>query len=334
MLDERKAAILTAVIEEYVKTAQPVGSAAIAKGVHVSSATVRNELAQLESEGFLNQPHTSAGRVPTEKGYRYFVDQIDQTSLSPLQRRRVIDFFAQMRGEIEEVMRHTAGLLTNLTDYAAVVVDGSEDAADVKSVQLVALSSRVVLAVAVLANGNVVKQTIETDLDVSEVDIEESTKLLRSVLEGHPLSRTNVLELRASTPARTSISDHLASLASVALSRSDADHERVYVDGTARVVNAFEAVESVSRVLTILEQQLVVVSLLTDVLDRGLSVAIGSETGVAPLAECSLVVSPYSIDGEHAGSIAVLGPTRMDYAQVMSAVAAVSRQLSTRLTEG
>jgi heat-inducible transcriptional repressor len=331
MLDERKAAILRAVIEEYIDTAQPVGSTAVvaAADMHVSPATVRNEMAALESEGYLSQPHTSAGRIPTEKGYRHFVDTLDKARLSSGERRKVAAFFGQMKGEIEEIMRDTAGLLANLTDYAAVVVDGSEDAVDVRSVQLVGLSERVALVVVVLANGQLAKHTIELDRGVSEDDLAAANGLVRSAIEGQPLGRSGQL-----AGSGDPVVDQLAAVAYASVTIGGGESERVYVDGASRVVTSFEAVESVSRVLTILEQQLVVVSLLADVLDRGLTVAIGSETGVAPLAECSLVVSPYEIDGEHAGSIAVLGPTRMNYPQAMSAVAAVSHQLGNRLSEG
>jgi heat-inducible transcriptional repressor len=220
-------------------------------------------------------------------------------------------------------------LLANLTDYAAVVVDGSEDAVDVRSVQLVGLSERVALVVVVLANGQLAKHTIELDRGVSEDDLAAANGLVRSAIEGQPLGRSGQL-----AGSGDPVVDQLAAVAYASVTIGGGESERVYVDGASRVVTSFEAVESVSRVLTILEQQLVVVSLLADVLDRGLTVAIGSETGVAPLAECSLVVSPYEIDGEHAGSIAVLGPTRMNYPQAMSAVAAVSHQLGNRLSEG
>jgi heat-inducible transcriptional repressor len=330
MLDERKAAILRAVIEEYIDTAQPVGSTRIAASAYlqVSSATVRNDMSVLEAEGYLAQPHTSAGRVPTEKGYRYFVDHLDQAEPSGVDRRRAADVFAHMRGEIESMMQETAKLLTSMTNYASVVVDGSEEAADVRSVQLVGLSDRVALVVIVMANGQVAKHTIELPGSDDGV-LCEANNLLRAAFEGRPLS--------AAVPLVTSGTAEAVAVAEAVhavVTGTDREGGRVYVDGTSRVVGAFDAVESVSRVLTILEQQLLVVSLLADVVDRGLTVAIGSETGVAPLAECSLVVSPYEIDGEHAGSIAVLGPTRMNYQQALSAVAAVSHQLGTRLSEG
>jgi heat-inducible transcriptional repressor len=331
MLDERKSAILRAVIEEYIDTAQPVGSSAVAAAaeVGVSAATVRNDMAALETDGYLSQPHTSAGRVPTDKGYRHFVDHLDQTRLASRDRRQVASFFGQMKGEIEGIMRDTAGLLADLTDYAAVVVDTAEGAVDVRSVQLVGLSDRVVLAVIVLANGHVTKHTVELDSDTNAAVIERANAVLHEALDGRPLADPAPMGKSGEKSV-----DRLVGSVLLAMGGSETETGRVYVDGTARVASAFEAVDSVGRVLTILEQQLVVVSLLADVLDRGLTVAIGSETGVAPLAECSLVVSSYEIDGEHAGSIAVLGPTRMHYQQALSAVAAVSHQLGSRLSEG
>ena len=331
MLDERKAAILRAVIEEYTETAQPVGSSAVASAadVQVSAATIRNDMVALENAGFLRQPHTSAGRVPTQKGYRHFVDNLDPARLAATERRQVASLFGQMRGEIEQVMRETAALLANLTDYAAVVVDESDDAATVRSVQLVSLGDRTVMAVVVLSNGQVIKNSFDFETEQSEATIADASAQLRAALEGGALATPAKL-----TPSVDESVNALAEQFYRELVLDGGDLERVYVDGTSKVAGAFEAVDSVGQVLTILEQQLVVVSLLADVVERGLTVAIGTETGVEPLSECSLVVSPYEIDGEHAGSIAVLGPTRMNYPQAMSAVAVVSNQLGNRLSEG
>ena len=180
MLDERKAEILKAVVEEYIETAVPVGSGAVARNtdIGVSSATVRNELAVLEADGYLVQPHTSAGRIPTEKGYRHFVDTVGQARLARPERRQVLDFFTGVRGEIEGMMRDTAGLLSNLTDHAAVIIDHSSDAARVRSFQLVGLAPRLVLAVVVFSNGVIEKHTLELSdelvgrsVTVSDVDI-------------------------------------------------------------------------------------------------------------------------------------------------------------------
>src|SRR5271169_1895403 len=142
-LDHRKASILNAVVSEYIETAQPVGSSHITEspGVEVSSATVRSEMAALERDGYLVQSHTSAGRIPTDKGYRFFVDHLSRPGrLGPEQRQQVRQFFAHVHGEVEDLLGKTSGLLANLTDYAAVVVGPGHEAASVLSIQLVGLS--------------------------------------------------------------------------------------------------------------------------------------------------------------------------------------------------
>jgi len=327
MLDERKAAILRAVVEGYIETAQPVGSGHVARlgSVPVSPATVRNEMALLEREGYLDHPHTSAGRVPTAKGYRFFVDHLEPGALEPAHRNQVRAFFNRAHGELERMLADTTRLLTDLTDYAAVVVGPHGVHTTIRSVQLVSLSARSVLVVAVLSNGAVEKHPLELDHDVDEAHVSAASAALADLVVG------GAPEALPDSPPGSSA---LVGLALTALHMPGAPDGEVYVGGTARMAGSFEAVETVREVLTILEQQLVVVTLLQGVIDRGLEVAIGTETGVEPLAECSLVVAPYRVDGEEAGSIAVLGPTRMNYAQALAAVAVVSDRLGHRLTEG
>lgn len=328
MLDERKAAILRAVVEGYIETAQPVGSGHIARHrtVDVSPATVRNEMAALERDGYLDHPHTSAGRIPTAKGYRFFVDDLEPGVLGPAQRSKVQGFFRQAHGELERMLNDTTRLLTDLTDYAAVVVGPDLDVAQVRSVQVVGLGGHTALVVAVLSNGTVEKVNVEVPEDLPAERYEAASAALSALLVGHTLP---------DAPEAGEGADVLVAAARTALVGAHrAGEQEVFVGGTARMAGAFEAVETVRRVLSILEQQLVVVTLLRDVVDRGLDVAIGTETGVEPLAECSLVVAPYQVGDQDAGSIAVLGPTRMNYAQALSAVAVVSRRLGQRLTEG
>lgn len=336
MLDDRKAAILRAVVEEYIETAQPVGSAAIARfpGMAVSPATVRNDMGSLEREGYLAQPHTSAGRIPTDKGYRFFVDSIAPTGgrLDPSQSLQVRTFFARAHGELERVLADTSRFLAGLTDYAAVVVRDSEDPARVRSVQLVSLAPRVVLVVAVLASGAIEKRTLELPDDTDDAVVgAASTRLGAQVvgeLFGRPLSVP---------PSGEALVDGLVDAAVLALSRGpeDSDHQpQVFVGGASRMAAAFDAVGTIRQVLDILEQQYVLVTLVKDVLDRGLSVAIGAEHGVQPLADCSIVVAPYEIEGERAGTVGILGPTRMHYEQTLAAVAVVSKRLGLALSKG
>src|SRR4051812_29200853 len=190
MLDERKTAILRAVVQEYISTAQPVGSTHVsdAPGVRVSSATVRNDMAYLEQEGFLAQPHTSAGRVPTDKGYRFFVDHLTPAGhFDDVARDQVGDFFNRAHGRLEELLSHTTDLLAHVTQYAAVVVGPNAQAAVVRSVQVVGLSPRMAMVVAVLSNGHVENETIEFDEEISDNRLAAATAQLQSVMVGRTL---------------------------------------------------------------------------------------------------------------------------------------------------
>ena len=331
MLDERKAAILRAVVEEYIETAQPVGSGHIAPAVNVSSATVRNEMVALEHEGYLRQPHTSAGRVPTDKGYRYFVDSLrGPGQLGTAQVQQVRSFFAKAHGELEQMLHDTSRLLSDLTDHTAVVIGRPHEATSIRSVQLVDLGAGVALVVAVLSDGAVEKRTIDLGPDSGDDRLAVATVHLSRHLIGVAPAEIPTA-IASSGDAAT---DALAASALDALREVRETDDQVYVGGASRMAQAFDAVDTVRQVLGMLEEQYVVVTVLRDVLDRGLQVAIGAETGLETLAECSLVVAPYDIEGEEAGTIGVLGPTRMNYPQALAAVAVVSKRLSHRLTEG
>ncbi len=345
MLDDRKSAILRAVVEHYVSTAQPVGSNAVAAraDVAVSPATVRNEMTLLERDGYLAQPHTSAGRIPTEKGYRFFVDSIPErgrVDLSEASARQVREFFTAAHGELEQMLHDTTRLLTNLTHTAAVVVGDQVSVAVVRSVQLVDLSPRVLLLVLVFNNGDVVKRTVELDVDVDADDVARAQAVLVEELVGQPWSAVTAWVAPGAAPPSPPVAQTVGTasvLTAVASSLGAEDHPddaRMFVEGTSFLAGSLEARETVEQVLGILEQQFVVVSLLKELVDRNVTVAIGSETGLSPLAECSLVLSPYRVDGEVAGTIAVLGPTRMDYQETVAAVAVVSQRLTRILTEG
>ncbi len=334
MLDDRKANILKAVVEEYIETAQPVGSSHVARkpGVNVSSATVRNELAALENDGYLVQPHTSAGRIPTDKGYRFFVDSLGAPGqLSAPDAQQVRQFFARAHGELEQMLRDTSLLLSRVTDYAAVVVGPPHEQSTIRAVQVVGLTSRVALLVVVLSNGVIEKHTLELDEDVDDAALSAATARLSALLVGATMRAAAVTE-----PQGPAANDPVvgAALAELRADQESAGVDDVYIGGTSSLAAAFDAVTQVSDVLRILEQQFVVVSLMREMLDRGLNVAIGTETGIVPLAECSVVVAPYYAEGEAVGTIGVLGPTRMNYPQALAAVAVVGRRLGDRLTEG
>jgi len=333
-LDARKAAILNAVVNEYIGSAQPVGSQHVvdAPGVSVSSATVRSDMAALERDGYLTQPHTSAGRIPTDKGYRFFVDQLGGPGpLDPGGRHQVREFFDHAHGEIEEMLERTSGLLADLTDCTAMVVGPSHESAAVRSVQLVGLGHRLALVVVVLADGAVQKQSIELPEDADDAVVAEAGGRLAAHALGSPLAQV----APAASPGGNPVVDAVVASGVTALrALGEVDgHDQLFVGGSSRMAAAFDAVDTVRSVLTILEQQLVVVSLLRDILDTGLTVAIGTEHGVEPLASCAIVVMPVSVDGIEAGTIGLLGPTRMNYPLALAAARVVGDRLGERLGE-
>ncbi len=330
MLDERKTAILRAVVQEYVSTAQPVGSSHIASAadINVSSATVRNEMAVLEQEGYLVQPHTSAGRVPTDRGYRFFVDHLAAPGrVDAATTREVGEFFAAAHGRLEEMLHHTSDLLTRLTNNAAVVLGPKADAATIRSAQIVRLSTTSATVVLVFSNGGVENEMIDIADDTTDVALAAASVRLATDLTGSTLA--GVDDVPPSGDAGTDEVCHLA----VDAIRGAITADHVFVGGASSVAAAFDAVDVVREVLHTLEQQFVVVSLVRDIVDRGMSVAIGVEHGVEPLSACSVVVAPVVVDGEHLGSVGVLGPTRMNYPQALATVDIVSNRLGRRLGE-
>jgi heat-inducible transcriptional repressor len=332
-LNERQAAILEAVVTEYIGSAEPVGSSHVASapGVQVSSATVRSEMVALERDGYLVQPHTSAGRIPTDKGYRFFVDHLTQPGvLGPTQHKQVCSFFDQVHGEMEDMLDRATGLLSELTSYASVVVGPSHDSATIRSVQIVGLAPHLALLVVVLSDGAVEKRTIELEVEISDEVLAQGSTLLNTHLVGRTASATWSVP-----PSGNNDVDRVVASAGTAfgLIERSMESDQVFVGGNSRLAESFDAVETVRSVLGILEQQLVVVTLLRDVLNRGLSVAIGTEHGYEPLASCAVVVAPVCIDGHELGAVGLFGPTRMDYPRALAAAHVVGERLGERLGE-
>jgi len=330
-LDRRRAAILEAVVAEYIDTAQPVGSGTVSRSaaVGVSPATVRAEMVALERDGYLTQPHTSAGRVPTDRGYRFFVDHLSEPGiLGPAQRTQVSRFFDHLHGEMEDVLERTTALLAELTRQAAVVVGPLHGGATILAIQAVPLAPRVVLVVVVLDDGAVEKTTLELDEEVTAADVAEASGMLNERLAGRPLNLVAAAPDHAETTVARLIATAVEGVVAVGARR---EPEAVFIGGSSQLATSFEAVETVRSVLTILEQQLVVVDLLNDVLARGLSVAIGEEHGYEPLASCAVIVAPLSLEGSPGGVVGILGPTRMNYPGALAAAHAVSSKLAAHL---
>jgi heat-inducible transcriptional repressor len=330
MLDDRKTAILRAVVQEYIATAQPVGSSHIANtaNIQVSSATVRNDMAFLEQEGFLAQPHTSAGRIPTDKGYRFFVDHLTPSGkLESAATLRVGEFFDTAHGRLEETLQRTSMLLAQMTNYAAVVMGPKAEVAVVRSVQVVGLSPHLATVVVVLSNGAVESEPIELAQATTDETLVLVAQHIAKAMVGSALGQSVPL-----APSGNVLIDAMSQQIFNSFGTRRVD-ESVFVGGASAMAEAFDAVEIVRSVLHTLEQQYVMVSLVRDMLNRGLSVAIGAEHGVEPLSACSVVLAPVMVDGNNLGTVGVLGPTRMNYPQALATVEIVSDRLGRRLAE-
>ena len=344
-LDERKAAVLRAIVEQYVDTAQPVGSQTVTNtaGLGVSAATVRNEMSVLEREGYIPQPHTSAGRIPTDRGYRYYVDRLaGAAQLAPTERRRIAEFFTSATRALDELLDQTSHLLAGLTAHAAVVVGPESQAVVVRGAHLVALQPRVVLAVVVLSNGSVEKEVVTFEADIADEVLTAASARFAQQLDGRRLvdacapGPNPSSSAASSRAARSNRVDTIVDASIDALRRHIEQHqtEPLYVGGASRLAAEHDAfvTTSTSRLLELLEQHVVLATLMRELLGPGLTVRIGTENRRADLQECSLVLAPYLVEGEVAGTVGVLGPTRMDYRKAQAAVATVSRRLGRQLS--
>ncbi len=336
-MDKRKAMILQAIVEQYVASAQPVSSGTVTRGhgFGVSAATVRNEMVALEREGYLAKPHTSAGRIPTDKGYRHFVDHTRANKLGAADVRSISTLFTSAHRALEDILHETSALLSRVTDHAAVVLGPQPEGAVVRSVQLVEIHRGVVVVVGVLSNGVVCKEILELGDAVDPDVLARAGAALSSELMGK-----TVAEVDSSEPGDASSVGKIVGQARAALAERAAatGGEDLYITGVGRIAAESDAFptqgDTVARLLELLEHQYLVVGLVRDLLDDEMIVRIGSENELAALKECSLVLAPYLLEGKVAGSVGVLGPTRMDYPHTMAAVVAVSEGLGRLLTSG
>ena len=299
----------------------------------MSSATIRNDMTILEREGYIVQPHTSAGRIPTDRGYRYFVDHFTQSRpLPPQQHLAVSDFFAGTHRALEDLLHETSHLLARVTRHAAVVVGPQADQAEVRAAQLVRLHDRTVLLVVVLSNGAVERHVLTLGVDASDEALAQAAGRVDAALRGHPFGVVPDVDPAGDVVVDAVVADAVEALRSV----FGPDHrDSLYVHGVGNLAaeqEAFSTAEQAARLLEMLEQHVVVVTMVHDLLQAGLTVRIGSENQIAELRECAIVLAPYEVDGEAAGVVGVLGPTRMDYRHALSAVSAVSQQLGRHLS--
>ena len=339
-LDERKSAILKAIVQDYVRDGEPVGSKRLTDewNLGVSSATVRAEMAALEDAGFITHPHTSAGRVPTDKGYRYFVDSLPGTATVQPEQLAAMEGLLLGASDLEDLLRRTSSMLSRLTRFAALVAAPRLDRSRLRHIELVQLGPTSVLAVCIVDTGRVEKRMLDLDAPVAEHDVQRARHAVNEAAGGLRLVQAPevVAGLAAGAPAELRpLVEAVAEALRAGLLRP-LDAEQVFVGGTANIAGAgyFDRLEQVKDVFETLEEQVVVLRMLREALAEGdPGVRIGTELPLVELAACSLVAARYVAAGEAAGSLGVLGPTRMDYPKTLAAVQAVASSLEKALAE-
>jgi heat-inducible transcriptional repressor len=339
-MSERRASILRALISHYVRSGEPVGSKTLVEryNLGVSSATVRNEMAALEDAGFISQPHTSAGRIPTDSGYRYFVDALGpDTRLPAKQVHQIRSFFGEPRWELEDALRQTASLLSSITNHAAVVFAPALDRSLVRHVELVALSGGRAMVVLVTDTGRVENHIIALPPEPEDMQLDETTQMLNRMLADTPLEEApaKIIEELERLPLELRL---VASAVAVALAQGlhEVDGERVFLEGTSTIVDEhkFSDLETVRQVIGALEHRRLLLEVLEDALSLGsVSVRIGSENQVSEMQFCTVITAPYGGTSSPIGSLGVVGPTRMDYRRTIAAVHEVSANLGRMLTD-
>lgn len=332
----RRMKILQAIIEDFVASREPVGSKALVDrhDLNVSSATVRNDMSALEEEGFIVAPHTSAGRIPTDKGYRTFVDRIHDVRPLSQAEKSAIHSLLNSTDDPQEIMAKSVQLLAKLTQQVAVVQYPHIDGATVRHIELVPLAEHRVLVVLILSSGRVDQRHIITEESFAPEDLEIVRTLFLQQLSGvSPLSvSAGLAGALAEVPTELSVLGHEVAEA-LRILFEEGRQDRIMLAGTANLARSpGDFPYSIGPILNALEEQVVLLKLLTEMEQdmRGLSVRIGSEN-TGSLAETSVVAASYGPGA--ASKLGVVGPTRMDYPGTMGAVRAIARYLSRVISE-
>ena len=337
MLDERARTLLKTLIERYIADGQPVGSRALSKfsGLDLSAATVRNVMADLEELGLIASPHTSAGRVPTPRGYRFFVDSL--LTMQPLETDKIHAIEGQLHpSQPQQLISSASHLLSGLTHFAGIVLTPKRKSLRIRQVEFVSLSEKRILLILVTTSGDVQNRILFTDRPFSPSELVTASNYLNQCFSGQDFEnirdrvKAELLQLRGD----------LQSLMAAALAAGDEalnqSDDQYVISGERNLLEVEELSSNMKRLrelFDLFEQRTALMQLL-DVSHRadGIQIFIGGESGLAPLDECSVVTAPYEVDGQIVGSVGVIGPTRMAYERVIPIVDITAKLLSSALT--
>lgn len=331
-MDERKKRILQAVIDEYVNTAEPVSSAALVEkyGLNYSSATVRNELAELEKNGYLDKTHTSSGRVPSEKGYRFYVDElIKEDDISLEEMKYIQSKLSTKVNEIEDLAKIATSTLSEITHYTTVAIGPKVETQLIEEIKFVLLGTRMLMVVIVTDSGLVKETIIKYDEDITQSQIETLNNLFNSKLKGKPLSKIDkpmeeyiLSEINYSIDVIKPIIDQINKIVDEA--------ETIYLEGANKAFDLpeFKSLELAKNFVNVLDEKEVMLDILDSGMAKDINVYIGDENDKEELKDFSVVTFKHSIGDKELGTIGIIGPKRMNYSKVISVMKYISKKIS------
>lgn len=339
MLTERQKRILWAICENYIVSAEPVGSRTVAKkdGVGFSAATVRNEMADLEEMGFLEQPHTSAGRIPSQQGYRFYVDHLLKPQMWSVEEIHLIQsLFSQNIIDVQQAIEHTSHLLSQLTNYMTIITGPKIHDHRLKHLQVVPITEHSAVSIMVTDTGHVDQHRLIIPEGISPSIIERLVNLLNERLTGAPLTN---LRYVVKKELINELIHYIAEYEKIVflldqMLVTDLE-ERIYTSGTTKMLDQpeFQDLGRVKSLLDLVEENQTIVQLMSAATTGEVQVKIGNEISVEGVNHISLITASFSLDSEPIGTIGVLGPIRMEYGKVIGLIDLLSKDISKRLTE-
>ncbi|WP_433209913.1 heat-inducible transcriptional repressor HrcA [Dactylosporangium sp. CS-047395] len=337
-LDERKLEVLRAIVEDYVATQEPVGSKSLVErhNLRVSPATVRNDMAVLEEEGYIRQPHTSAGRVPTDAGYRLFVDKLSRVKPLSQAERRAIERFLIGAVDLDDVVHRTVRLLAQLTRQVAVVQYPSLSRASVRHFELVPISTTRLMVVMIAETGRVEQRLVDLPGPILADDVTELRRMINEKLVGKRLAETPPLVVALVEETAPSLRPPMTALSTVLLETLvERTEERIALAGTANLARGglLDFQGSLRPILEALEEEVILLKLFGEVEPSMTRVRIGDENEIEDLRTASIVATGYGPGTMVVGGMGVLGPTRMDYPGNIATVRAVARYVGDLLAQ-
>lgn len=336
-MDERKKKVLLAIIQDYIATAEPVGSRTIARkyDLGVSPATIRNEMADLEELGYIEQPHTSAGRIPSDLGYRYYVDWLmEKEKLKPYEEEYIHQVFSQKMEQIEGVIKQASEILSQISNYTAIILGPQLGKRTFRRIELLPLVRGKALMITIINSRFIQHHIIDIPESITNLDLERISMVLNGKLHGYALEQVKKATMKEIYEELARYKNILSNILDM-IEHLNYEHstEKVYLGGTLNIFNQpeFKDIDKVKNLLSVLEKDEILIDLLEANDKVGLSIKIGGENKHQGISNCSLITSTYQVNDEIIGSIGILGPTRMPYSKAVSLVECVTVHLSRAL---